>query len=140
MPPSVVAIRVLLVVRRHDDGDALALEHRLRARRRDMPAATPSHISAAIAPRMRPISAATTTELRRLRAVTRCAAAPGEDRRLLDLLRLEQELRSCCSWSCCAGASRIWSDELVGGDETAALSSAVVDQRDLAARRSRSAR
>ena len=67
---------LLLVVRRHDYGDALALEHRYCPRRRDMPAATPSHISAAIAPRMLPIRAETTTVFRRLRAVTRSADAP----------------------------------------------------------------
>ena len=68
--------QVLLVVRGHDDRDALALEHRYSPRRRDMPAATPSHMSATIAPMMRPISAATTTVFRRLRAVIFCAVAP----------------------------------------------------------------
>src|SRR5207249_3590197 len=65
--------QLLLVVRRHDDRDGLSFEHQ---RRRERPAAMPSHISAAIAPSTSPISAATTSVLRRLRAVTFCAAAP----------------------------------------------------------------
>src|SRR5581483_5676458 len=60
----------LLVVRRHDDRNALPVEHQRRTR-----SATPSHTSAASTPRMRPTSAATTSEFRLLRAVIFCGAA-----------------------------------------------------------------
>ena len=73
-PAQRVSDERLLVVRRHDDTDALALELQAE-RRRATAAATPSQSNAAIPPSTRPMRPATTTELRRLRAVTRAAEA-----------------------------------------------------------------
>src|SRR5437763_414355 len=73
-PAQRVSDERLLVVRRHDDTDALALEHQAE-RRRATAAATLSQSNAAIPPSTRPMRPATTTELLRLRAVTRAAEA-----------------------------------------------------------------
>src|SRR5581483_8317291 len=70
----------LLVVRGHDDPDSLPFEHAESLSQSPLRGAsrgtTVSHRSAARAPRIRPISAAMTTVLRRLRAVILFAVAP----------------------------------------------------------------
>ncbi len=99
-------------------------------RRRCSDAAMPSHRSAASAPRIAPITAATTAVLRWLRAVMRCAAAPS---RIFGV-------------STCVACSRSWAvlssvsferpeaelqHELVGRRETLLLCERLVDDRDL---------